>query len=99
MYCVKMCIRDRYVAILSGLVAGVLIGKATEYYTSDTFKPTQELSSKSQTGAATIIIGGLGLGMLSTAVPIIIVAVCILLEMCIRDSSHPAYSRSSPRRT
>ena len=52
-----------YVAILSGLVAGVLIGKATEYYTSDTFKPTQELSGKSQTGAATIII----------------VAVCILL--------------------
>ena len=68
-----------YVAILSGLVAGVLIGKATEYYTSDTYKPTQELSSKSQTGSATIIIGGLGLGMLSTAIPIIIVAVCILL--------------------
>ena len=68
-----------YVAILSGLVAGVLIGKATEYYTSDTYKPTQELSGKSQTGAATIIIGGLGLGMLSTAMPIIIVAVCILL--------------------
>jgi len=67
------------VAILSGLVAGVLIGKATEYYTSDTYKPTQELSSKSQTGSATIIIGGLGLGMLSTAMPIIIVAVCILL--------------------
>ena len=60
-------------------VAGVLIGKATEYYTSDTYKPTQELSSKSQTGSATIIIGGLGLGMLSTAMPIIIVAVCILL--------------------
>ena len=68
-----------YVAILSGLLAGVLIGKATEYYTSDTYKPTQELSSKSQTGSATIIIGGLGLGMLSTAIPIIIVAVCILL--------------------
>ena len=50
-----------YVAILSGLVAGVLIGKATEYYTSDTYKPTQELSGKSQTGSATIIIGGLGL--------------------------------------
>ena len=57
----------------------MLIGKATEYYTSDTYKPTQELSSKSQTGSATIIIGGLGLGMLSTAIPIIIVAVCILL--------------------
>ena len=68
-----------YVAILSGLVAGVLIGKATEYYTSDTYKPTQELSGKSQTGSATIIIGGLGLGMLSTAMPIVIVAVCILL--------------------
>ena len=68
-----------YVAILSGLLAGVLIGKATEYYTSDTYKPTQELSGKSQTGSATIIIGGLGLGMLSTALPILIVAVCILL--------------------
>ena len=67
------------VAILSGLGAGVLLGQATEYYTSDTYKPTQELSSKSQTGSATIIIGGLGLGMLSTAMPIIIVAVCILL--------------------
>ena len=68
-----------YVAILSGLLAGVLIGKAPEYYSSDTYKPTQELSGKSQTGSATIIIGGLGLGMLSTALPILIVAVCILL--------------------
>ena len=76
-----------YVAILSGLVAGVLIGKATEYYTSDTYKPTQELSSKSQTGAATIIIGGLGLGMLSTAIPIVIVAVCILLAFFLAGGS------------
>ena len=76
-----------YVAILSGLVAGVLIGKATEYYTSDTYKPTQELSSKSQTGSATIIIGGLGLGMLSTAVPIVIVAVCILLAFFLSDGA------------
>ena len=68
-----------YVAILAGLRAGVLIGKATEYYTSDTYKPTQELSGKSVTGSATIIIGGLGLGMLSTALPIVIVAICILL--------------------
>ena len=60
-----------YFAILAGLIAGVLIGKATEYYTSDTYKPTQELSGKSQTGSATIIIGGLGLGMLSTALPIV----------------------------
>ena len=68
-----------YGAILAGLIGGVLIGKITEYYTSDTYKPTQELSAQSQTGAATTIIGGLGLGMKSTAIPIIIVAVCILL--------------------
>ena len=79
-----------YVAILSGLLAGVLIGKATEYYTSDTYKPTQELSSKSQTGAATIIIGGLGLGMLSTAVPIIIVAICILLAFFLSGGAQSA---------
>ena len=79
-----------YVAILSGLVAGVLIGKATEYYTSDTYKPTQELSGKSQTGSATIIIGGLGLGMLSTALPIIIVAVCILLAFFLSGGSADA---------
>ena len=68
-----------YVAILCGLIGGCAIGYFTEYYTSDTYKPTQELSGKSQTGSATIIIGGLGLGMLSTALPIVIVAVCILV--------------------
>ena len=68
-----------YFAIISGLVAGVLIGQATEYFTSDTYKPTKHLATKSETGSATIIIGGLGLGMLSTILPIIIVAVCILV--------------------
>ena len=68
-----------YAAILAGLLSGVLIGKATEYYTSDTYKPTRSLSEKSLAGEATIIIGGLGLGMLSTAIPIVIVTVCILL--------------------
>ena len=68
-----------YFAILAGLVAGVLIGQSTEYFTSDTYKPTKHLASKSETGSATIIIGGLGLGMLSTVLPIIIVAVCILV--------------------
>ena len=76
-----------YAAILSGLLAGVLIGKATEYYTSDTYRPTRELSEKSLTGSATIIIGGLGLGMLSTAVPIAIVAVCILLAFFLSGGS------------
>ena len=69
-----------YFAIIAGLLAGVLIGRSTEYYTSDSYKPTQKLAGKSETGSATIIIGGLGLGMLSTALPILIVAVCILLS-------------------
>ena len=68
-----------YFAILSGLAAGVLIGQATEYFTSDTYKPTQKLAASSETGPATIIIGGLSLGMLSTALPIIIVAACIMV--------------------
>ncbi len=68
-----------FLSVLAGLVAGVLIGITTEYYTSDTYKPTQNLSDTAETGSATIIIGGLGLGMLSTAAPIIIVAICILI--------------------
>ena len=68
-----------YFAILAGLISGVLIGQATEYFTSDTYKPTKHLAGKSETGSATIIIGGLGLGMLSTALPIIIIAACILV--------------------
>ena len=67
-----------YGAILAGLLAGVLIGKATEYFTSDSFKPTKKLASNSETGSATIIIGGISLGMLSTALPIIIIAACII---------------------
>ncbi len=67
-----------YLAIISGLLAGVLIGHFTEYYTSDTYKPTRDLAAESQTGSATIIIGGIGLGMLSTMAPIIIIAICIM---------------------
>ncbi len=69
-----------YVAIISGLLAGVLIGKSTEYFTSDSYKPTRKLASTSETGSATIIIGGLGLGMKSTALPIVIVAVSVLVS-------------------
>ena len=68
-----------YFAILAGLLAGVLIGFFTEYFTSDTYRPTKNLSAKSETGSATIIIGGLSLGMLSTALPILIIAVCVLV--------------------
>ncbi|NLI38289.1 MAG: sodium-translocating pyrophosphatase, partial [Clostridiaceae bacterium] len=65
-------------AIVSGLVAGNLIGFITEYFTSDTYKPTKRLAETSLTGPATIIIGGLSLGMLSTAVPVIIVGAAVL---------------------
>ena len=78
-----------YFAILAGLIAGVLIGQATEYYTSDTYKPTKKLASKSETGSATIIIGGLGLGMLSTLLPIIIVAICILVAYFVAKIGDP----------
>lgn len=67
-------------AMLSGLVAGVLIGFFTEYYTSDSYKPTQKLSESSETGAATIIIDGIALGMRSTAIPVIIVGISIILS-------------------
>ena len=68
-----------YFAILAGLVSGVLIGQATEYFTSDSYKPTRSLAATSETGTATIIIGGLSVGMLSTLLPIIIVSVCVLV--------------------
>ncbi len=68
-----------YIAVLIGLIAGVLIGQATEYFTSDTYKPTRKLADSSETGSATIIISGMSLGMLSTALPIVIIAVCILV--------------------
>ena len=71
-----------YTAIIAGILSGVLIGRFTEYYTSDSYRPTQKLAAKSETGSATIIIGGLGLGMLSTAIPIVIVAVCIMVSFC-----------------
>jgi len=67
-------------SVMSGLLAGVLIGFFTEYYTSDSYKPTQKLSESSETGSATIIIDGLALGMRSTAIPVIIVGVSIILS-------------------
>ena len=69
-----------YVAILAGLVAGCAIGYFTEYYTSDTYKPTQGLASATETGPATTIIGGISLGMLSTAAPVIIVGIAIIVS-------------------
>lgn len=67
-------------SVLSGLIAGVVIGKATEYYTSHSYRPTQKLAESSATGPATVIISGVGLGMLSTAIPVLAIAAAIILS-------------------
>ena len=70
-------------AVISGLASGVAIGFFTEYYTSDSYKPTQNLSASSKTGSATIIIDGLALGMKSTAIPVIIVGISVLISYAV----------------
>ena len=67
-------------SVVVGLLAGVIIGKATEYYTSQSYRPTQKVAESSKTGPATVIISGLGLGMLSTAIPVVTVGVAIVLS-------------------
>lgn len=67
-------------SVISGLLAGVVIGKTTEYYTSHSFKPTRKLAKSSETGPATVIISGVGLGMRSTAIPVLAVACAIMLS-------------------
>ena len=69
-----------FIAILCGLVGGCAIGYFTEYFTSDTYKPTQKLAAASETGSATVIIGGLSLGMQSTLASILIVAAAVLIS-------------------
>ena len=69
-----------YIAILCGLVGGCAIGYFTEYYTSDTYKPTQQLADASETGSATIIIGGISLGLKSTMASILIVAAAVIVS-------------------
>ena len=76
-----------YFAILSGLLAGILIGVVTEYYTSDSYKPTKKLAGTSSTGPATVIIGGLSLGMLSTVLPVVIVGASVLVSYFLSGGS------------
>ena len=66
-------------SMVVGLLAGVIIGKSTEYYTSQSFKPTQKVAESSQTGPATVIISGIGLGMISTVIPVLTIGVAIIL--------------------
>lgn len=82
-FAIKFLLPDHmgvYIAILSGLLAGVLIGASTEYFTSDTYKPTRKLAESAETGAGTVIISGLSLGMMSTVVPVVIVGISVLVS-------------------
>ena len=67
-------------SVVTGLAAGVIIGQATEYYTSHSYKPTKEIAASSQTGAATVIIKGIGTGMISTCIPVVTISVAIMLS-------------------
>ncbi|MDY5125536.1 MAG: sodium-translocating pyrophosphatase [Prevotella sp.] len=67
-------------SVLTGLAAGVIIGQATEYYTSQSYKPTQQIAEASQTGSATVIIKGIGTGMISTMAPVLTISVAILFS-------------------
>ena len=70
-------------SVITGLAAGVIIGQATEYYTSHSYKPTQKISEAGLTGSATVIIKGIGTGMISTCIPVITIGVAIILSyMC-----------------
>lgn len=67
-------------SVISGLVAGVIIGQATEFYTSQSYRPTQKIAEASETGPATVIIKGIGTGMISTMVPVVTISVAIMLS-------------------
>ena len=82
-------------SVVVGLLAGVIIGKATEYYTSQSYKPTQKVAESSKTGPATVIISGLGLGMLSTAIPVITVGVAIVLAYLCANGFHIEFTAAN----
>ena len=67
-------------SVISGLVAGVIIGQATEYYTSHSYRPTKKIAEAGQTGSATVIIKGIGTGMISTCIPVLTIGIAIMLS-------------------
>ena len=75
-------------SMVVGLVAGIGIGKSTEYYTSSAYKPTQRIAASSQTGPATVIINGIGIGMISVAIPVLIVSVAIIFAFLFAAGFH-----------
>ena len=82
-------------SVISGLAAGVIIGQATEYYTSHSYKPTQKISEAGLTGSATVIIKGIGTGMISTCIPVITIGVAILLSYLFANDFSLAVDKDS----
>jgi len=82
-------------SVISGLAAGVIIGQATEYYTSHSYKPTQKISEAGLTGSATVIIKGIGTGMISTCIPVITIGVAIILSYSFANGFDLSMSSSS----
>lgn len=82
-------------SVICGLLAGVIIGKATEYYTSLSFKPTKEIAAAGETGSATVIIKGIGTGMISTCIPIVTISVAIILSYLCANSFELALTTES----
>ena len=82
-------------SVITGLVAGVIIGQATEYYTSHSYRPTQKISEAGLTGSATVIIKGIGTGMISTCIPVITIGVAIILSFCFANGFDLSMSSES----
>ena len=85
-------------SVITGLIAGVIIGQGTEYYTSHSYKPTQQIAESSQTGSATVIIKGIGTGMISTMVPVVTISVAIMLSYLCANGFDLSMSASSMSR-
>ena len=85
-------------SVITGLMAGVIIGQGTEYYTSHSYKPTQEIAEASQTGAATVIIKGIGTGMISTMIPVVTISVAIMLSYLFANNFDLSMSATSMSR-
>ena len=82
-------------SVISGLAAGVIIGQATEYFTSHSYKPTQRISEAGQTGSATVIIKGIGTGMISTCIPVLTIGVAIIMSYLCANGFDLSMSSSS----
>lgn len=82
-------------SVISGLVAGVIIGQSTEYYTSHSYQPTQKIAEASQTGSATVIIKGIGTGMISTMIPVVTISVAIMLSYLCANGFDTSMSAAS----